>query len=73
MEGARKFQDRVVRSASGRMGWAYVGGLRRSSDRSQGMLNLPCIRIPGATVIPVEEAVRVELEAITWRDGLKNN
>jgi hypothetical protein len=24
-------------------------------------------------VIPVEEAVRVELEAIAWRDGLKNN
>jgi hypothetical protein len=49
MEGSRKFQDRVVRSASGRMGWAYVGGLRRSSDRSQGMLDLRCIRIPGAT------------------------
>jgi hypothetical protein len=24
-------------------------------------------------VIPVEDAVRVELEAIAWRDGLKRN
>ena len=28
-----QFQDRVVRGASGRVGWAYVGGLRRSSGR----------------------------------------
>lgn len=26
-----------------RVGWAYVGGLRRSGDGSQGMLDLPCI------------------------------
>jgi hypothetical protein len=30
----------VVRG--GRVGWAHVGGLRRSSGRSQGMLDLPC-------------------------------
>ena len=41
MEGARQFQDRVVRCASGRVGWAHVGGLRRSGGRSQGMLDLP--------------------------------
>ena len=39
MEGARQFQDRSVRGASGRVGWAYAGGLRRSGDRSQGMLD----------------------------------
>ena len=26
-----------------RVGWAYVGGLRRSVGRSQGMLDLACI------------------------------
>jgi len=28
MEGARQFQDRVVRGAGGRLGWLHVGGLR---------------------------------------------
>src|SRR5579859_3679378 len=49
MEGARQFQDRGVRRTSGRVGWAYVGGLRRSGGRSQGVLDLPRFRIPGAT------------------------
>ena len=42
-KATRQFQDRVVRGASGRVGWAYVGGLRRSTDGSQVMLDLPCI------------------------------
>ncbi len=49
MEDARRIQDRVVRSASGRVGWAGVSGLRRSVDRSQVLLDLPGFRIPGAT------------------------
>src|SRR5712691_5248044 len=49
MEGARQFQDRVVRCASGRVGWAHVGGLRRSVDRSQVLLDPPCFCIRGTT------------------------
>ena len=40
------FVVRVVRVgewASGRVGRAYAGGLRRSGGGSQGMLDLPCI------------------------------
>jgi hypothetical protein len=33
----------------------------------------PAFEFQVRPVIPVEEAVRVELEAIAWRDGLKNN
>ena len=49
MEGSRQFQDRGVRRASGRVGWAYVGGLRRSDDRPQGMLDLACFCLRGTT------------------------
>jgi len=34
---------------------------------------LPGFRIPARPVIAVEDAVRVELEAIAWRDGLKRS
>src|SRR3990172_4414332 len=49
MEGARRIQDRVVRSASGRVGWARVSGVRRSVGHSQVLLDAPGFRIPGAT------------------------
>jgi hypothetical protein len=49
MEGTCQFQGRVVRCASGRVGWAYVGGLRRSGGGPQGMLDLPGICVRGAT------------------------
>ena len=71
MEGARRIQDRVVRSASGRVGWARVSGLRRSVGRSQVLLDVPGFRIPGATRDCRRRRSRVELEAIAWRDGLK--
>jgi muconolactone delta-isomerase len=32
---------------------------------------LPAFVFKANPVIPIEEAVRVELEAIAWRDGLK--
>src|ERR1700738_756436 len=32
---------------------------------------LPAFEMQARPVIPVEDAVRVELEAIAWRDGLK--
>ena len=32
---------------------------------------LPAFEMEARPVIPVEDAVRVELEAIAWRDGLK--
>jgi hypothetical protein len=31
----------------------------------------PAFELQARLVIPVEDAVRVELEAITWRDGIK--
>jgi len=33
----------------------------------------PVFEFQARAVIPVEDAVRVELEAIAWRDGLKHN
>lgn len=33
---------------------------------------LPTFEFQARPVIPVEEAIRVELEAMAWRDGLKN-
>jgi len=35
------------------------------------MLDLACFVFEARPVIPVEDAVRVELETIAWRDGLK--
>ena len=32
---------------------------------------LPAFVFEARPVIPIEDAVRVELEAISWRDGLK--
>jgi hypothetical protein len=49
MEGVPRIQDRVVRSASGRVGWTPVSGLRRSVGCSQVLLDVPGFRIPGAT------------------------
>src|ERR1700685_1993541 len=46
--GAGQFQDRVFRGACGRVGWAYVGGMRRSTNDSQGLLDAPCLCVPGA-------------------------
>ena len=43
------FKDRVVRGASGRVGWACVGRLRRSAGRSQILFDLACFRIPDTT------------------------
>ena len=31
-----------------RVGWAYVGGLRRSADRSQILFDPPCFCVRGA-------------------------
>jgi muconolactone delta-isomerase len=33
---------------------------------------LPAFEFRVSTVVPVEDAIRVELEAIVWRDNLKN-
>ncbi len=43
MEGAGELQDRGVRYTPGRVGWAYAGGLRRSDDGSQVLLDAPRI------------------------------
>src|SRR5947208_14511319 len=49
MEGARQFQDRILRDTSRRVGWAYAGRVRRSGDHSQVLFNASCFRIRGAT------------------------
>lgn len=33
----------------------------------------PAVEFQARPVIAVEDAVRVELEAVAWRDGLKRN
>jgi hypothetical protein len=45
--------------------------MRRSADGSQVLLDVPAFEFEARPVLPVEDAVRVELEAIAWRDGLK--
>src|SRR6059058_2671950 len=49
MEGARQFQDRLLRDTNRRVGWAYAGGMRRSTDHSQILFDASCFRIRGAT------------------------
>src|ERR1700674_4062022 len=45
---ASQFQDRGVCNQCGRVGWAYVGGVRRSADGSQVLLDAPYLCIRGA-------------------------
>jgi hypothetical protein len=33
---------------------------------------LPAFEFQARPVVPVEDAIRVELEAMAWRDGLKS-
>src|SRR5712692_5182674 len=49
MEGARQFQDRILRDTSRRVGWAYAGRVRRSGDHSQVLLDASGFRLRGAT------------------------
>src|SRR6059058_2870964 len=49
MEGARQFQDRLLRDTNRRVGWAYAGGMRRSTDHSQILFDAARFRIRGAT------------------------
>jgi hypothetical protein len=35
------------------------------------LLDVPAFELQARPVVPVEDAVRVELEAIAWRGGLK--
>src|ERR1700693_1386305 len=49
MEGARQFQDRILRNTSWRVGWAYAGRVRRSGGHSQVLFDASCFRIRGAT------------------------
>jgi hypothetical protein len=45
--------------------------LRGSVGGSQVLLDLPAFEFEARPVVPVMDAVRVELEAIAFRDGLK--
>src|SRR5512141_808437 len=49
MEGARRFQDRILGDTSWGVGWAYAGRVRRSGDHSQVLFDASCFRIRGAT------------------------
>src|SRR6185369_9875673 len=49
MEGAREFQDRILRDTSRRVGWAYAGRVRRSGGNSQVLFDASCVRIRSAT------------------------
>ena len=73
MEGARQFQDRVVRCAS-RVG-EWDGHMLVDCDDPVAVHKVcstwPAFEFQARPVIAVEDAVRVELEAIAWRDGLK--
>ena len=72
MEGARQFQDRVVRSASGRVGGHMLVDCDDPAIVHKVCSTFPAFEFQARPVIAVEDAVRVELEAIAWRDGLKS-
>jgi len=46
--------------------WDAGAGSRTPARRTR----VPAFEIQARPVIPVEDAVQVELEAIAWRDGL---
>lgn len=71
VEGAGQFQDRVFRNSCGRVGWPHAGGVRRSTNDSQFLLDAPRLVFQVRPVVRVEGAVRGELEVIAWRDSLK--
>lgn len=71
MEGTRRFQDRVVRSASGRGGGHMLVDCDDPVTVHKVCSTFPAFEFQARPVIAVEDAVRVELEAIEWRDGLK--
>jgi hypothetical protein len=53
---------------------SYVGtGLRGRRGVHKVCSTFPAFEFQAPPVIPVEDAVRVELEAIDWRDGLKQS
>ena len=47
----------------------HVGGLRLTVHKACS--TFPELEFQVRQVVPIEDAVRVELEAIAWRDGLK--
>src|SRR5882724_1752949 len=49
MEGSCQFQGRILRDPSRRVGWAYAGRLRRSTDHPQVLFDASCFRIRGPT------------------------
>jgi len=53
------------------LGWIYVVGLRRSFGGSQVLLDAACLEFQARPVVPIMDAVRVELEAIAFRDELR--
>ena len=72
MEGADQFHDRIIRHPCRRLVWVYVDGLRRSAGRSQILFDAGGFEFQERPVVPVADAIRVELEAIAWRDSLKD-
>lgn len=70
MEGAREFQDRVLRGAGRRLGRASAGGVRRSADGHKFCSMLPAFTMEARPVVPVMDAVRAELEVMAWRDKI---
>jgi hypothetical protein len=64
-------QGNAIMSFFGWRGWLYVVGLRRSVGGSQFCSMLPAFVFEARPVFPVMDAVRVELEAMAFRDVLK--
>lgn len=67
------FKIHSVRRERGRVGRPHAGGLRRSDRRAQGCSTFPAFEFQARPVIPVDDAIRCELEAIARREGLKRN
>ena len=72
MEGARGFQDRVVRYTSGDWGGYMMLDCDDPLAVHKFCSMLPAFEFEARPVVPVMDAVRVELEAIAFRDGLKS-
>jgi hypothetical protein len=71
MEGTLQFQDRSVRSAGRRVGGHMLADCDDPLSIHKFCSMLPAFVFEARPVVAVEDAVRVELEVIDWRDGLK--
>jgi muconolactone delta-isomerase len=72
LEGAGQFQDRIVRLRVGDWGGYILMDSDDPLEIHKFCSMLPAFEFQARPVVPVADAIRVELEAMAWRDSLKD-